>query len=132
MSFENKSTIILSILICIIFSSCGHKKIVIQKGKYLYEWENLPYHNQTEAYIVNQFGNPDKINDIKIYNNDKRSMHPLYLPLIRFLPVNKDTIIIKELYWKQDSYLIYYWLIKKDSVWTSVDGIMYDPKYVEF
>jgi hypothetical protein len=62
----------------------------------------------------------------------KSNRFGIYRPLIRFLPANKDTIFIKELLWKQDSYLIYYWLIKKDSVWTSVDGIMYDPKYVEF
>jgi hypothetical protein len=59
-------------------------------------------------------------------------MYPLYLPFIRFIPANKKSVIIKELYWKQDACLIYYRFIKKGSVWTSVDGIMYDPKQVEF
>ncbi len=128
MSFKNKTSLILSILICIIFSCCG-KKIAIQKGKYSLDWEELPYHNQSEGAIIRQLGEPDKSHTFKMYKSNRLG---IYRPLIRFIPANKDTIFIKELLWKQDSYLIYYWLIKKDSVWTSVDGVMYDPKYVEF
>lgn len=128
MNLENKTSLILSILICIIFASCG-KKIAIKEGKYSLDWEELPYHNQSEDVIVNQLGKPNKEHTFKIYKDNRIG---IYRPLVRFLPANKDTIIIKELFWKQGSYLIYYWLIKKDSVWTSVDGIMYDPKHVEF
>ena len=129
---KNRTSIILCVLICILFSFCGKKKIGIQERKYSLDWADLPYHNQVETYIVKQLGTPNKISYIKIYNNDKRELHSLYRPLIRFLPANKDTIIIEEILWKQDSYLICYWFTEKDSLWISVDGIMYDPKHVEF
>lgn len=93
-----------------LFLPACRKKIPIKEKVYSLDWADMPYHDQTENEIINQLGKPDKTTCLKIYKSN--DWNPIYRPLIRFLPAHEDTIVIKELFWKQDSYLVYYWLIK--------------------
>jgi len=130
MEIRIRTDIIFGLILCLVFLSGCRKKIPIKEKVYCLDWADMPYHNQTEDDIINQLGKPDKTTLLKIYKSN--NWFSIYRPLIRFLPTYTDTVLIKELYWKQDSYFLYYWLINKNSVWTSVDGIMYDPDHVQF
>ena len=112
-------------------------EIIEEAVKYLesmssiWRWDKLGYQNQTENTICLQLGKPDRDIIISLNHCKFRTLAPLHRPLTRFIPLDEDTVLIKELFWEQSPYLLYIWLIEKDAVWHAVDGIKYDPKRVE-
>jgi hypothetical protein len=123
---------IVILLLIISFFSCKRNKIETKNGEYFYEWSELPYHNLSEKSIIESLSTPIEYKYLKLHRKDFETLSPLYRPLVRFIPSDKNEITIKELIWKQDSFLIYYWFIQKKSIWYSVDGLMYDPNHVQF
>ena len=118
------------LLILLLVYGCSKNKIKIEKNIYLLDWVDMPYHNCTTEEIIDQLGRPEKIDSFKIH--DSTNLFPIYRPLTRFIPHNSDNVLVKELFWKQDSFQIYYWFIKSRNVWYSRDGLVYDPNHVEF
>jgi hypothetical protein len=113
------------------FLSCKDKKVKYhQEIKYCYEWEELPFHKFSDMFLINILGKPEMDYEFELY--DSPDFWPLRMSLIKFLPQKTDTIIMKELFWGKNKFHLYIWLLKQDSVWYSVDGIMYDPEHVEF
>ena len=124
---------ILTILLSVIFLfNCSNNKIKIEKNTYLLDWDELPYHNCTTEEIINQLGNPEKVDSFMIYDYDSTKLSPICRPLIRFIPHNSNSVYIKQLIWIQDSFQIYYWFLKDRNSWYSKDGILFDPNHVEF
>jgi hypothetical protein len=113
------------------FFSCKNEKAkYYQKIKYCYEWDELPFKNFSDTLLINILGKPEMNYEFELY--DSPDFWPLRMALIRFLPQKTDTILMKELFWKKTSFDLYIWLLKKNSVWYSVDGVMYNPDHVEF
>jgi len=127
-----KSILYAIILITLIFSSCKGDKIRIDKNKYSYDWGEMPFHNYSDKMLIDKLGKPN--NDI-IFNLNKDSTQvivPMYFPLIRYVPINMKSINVRELSWKQEDFIIIYWLLKKENIWLAVDGVIYDPNHIEF
>jgi hypothetical protein len=131
MRIISKSTYLILCLSFIFVYGCKGKKVKYQHEiKYYYEWDELPFNNFSDTFLINILGKPEMNCEFELY--DSSDLWPLRMSLIKFLPQQTDTIVMKELFWKKNDLYLYIWLLKKDSIWHSVDGIMYDPEYVEF
>lgn len=105
------------------------EKIIINAGD-LYEWEDLNLQSLTDSSVVEKVGKPLKEKTISIQKI--KDLHPLYRPLVRFIPKGLDSVTIKEYYWEKTPHSMYVWFIKEKKVWIAIDGIKYDPNSVEF
>jgi len=125
-----KITAILCFIFSILLISGFSEKIPVGNGELVLDWRQLPYHDQSENAVIESLGKPDQNHFLTIQKSG--IYDEVYRPLQQFIPANAHSVRIKELVWKQDSFLVFYWFIKKGSDWISVYGIMYDPDRVEF
>jgi len=133
MKMNNTNKISYLFLIVLFLTSCWNNKELeaIQENKNLYEWnELLLYHNKTDSSLISMLGIPEYSEEFKLYRSP--AFWPVRMALVRFLPNEADTILFKELFWEKDSLDLYIWFLKEDTSWISVDGILYNPKTVEF
>lgn len=121
--------IAIGIVSCIIGSSCKeHQKSI--EAKYLYDWHELPYHNQSENIIIQQLGLPQKDTILKVFRNAYKDF--FYRSLIHLTDSATDTVWVKELVWKKDSNLLFLWFVRKNNIWMTIDGIQYNPNQILF
>ena len=105
------------------------ERIIINDGD-LYEWEDLNLESLTDSSVIEKVGKPLNAKIISIQKT--KNLHPLYRPLVRFIPKDLDSIAIKEYYWETPSCLMYVWFIKEKKNWIAIDGIKYNPESVQF
>jgi SanA protein len=105
------------------------EKIIINAGD-LCEWEDLNLQSLTDSVVVEKVGKPLSEKIISIQKI--KDLHPLYRPLVRFIPKGLDSVTIKEYYWEKTPHSMYVWFIKEKKDWVAIDGIKYDPDSVEF
>ena len=77
-----------------------------------------------------KLGNPNSTRQILV---GEKPLIEVWNGLHRFQKHRKDTLIFKELHYKQDEMDFYLWLLPdRDSTWRVVDGVKYNPKDVSF
>ena len=131
MNYINK--ILYLFLTVFFFMSCedNKKSKIEQEDKCLYEWTELGlYHTKTDSSLIDMLGIPEFNEEFRLYRSP--DFWPMRMALAKFLPNESDTILFKELFWKKDSLDLYIWFLKEDLDWISVDGVMYNPKRLEW
>lgn len=96
----------------------------------LYEWESLNLQSLTDSSVEKKVGKPLKEETFSLRKSN--NLHPLYRPLVRFIPKGSDNVVIKEYYWEELPCIMYVWFVKKDDKWVAIDGIKYNPDAIQF
>ena len=134
---ENKNKILILInliLITVLIIDFYQLKnvIPIQHNDRLLMWDilGIEYVGATEKEVKMKLGNPNSTRQILV---GEKPLIEVWNGLHRFQKHRKDTLIFKELHYKQDEMDFYLWLLPdRDSTWRVVDGVKYNPKDVSF
>lgn len=104
--------------------------IPIQHNDWLLTWDilGIEYVGATEKEVKMKLGNPNSTRQLLV---GEKPLIEVWNGLHRFQKHRKDTLIFKELHYKQDEMDFYLWLLPdRDSTWRVVDGVKYNPKDV--
>lgn len=134
---ENKNKILILInliLITVLIIDFYQLKnvIPIQHNDWLLTWDilGIEYVGATEKEVKMKLGNPNSTRQLLV---GEKPLIEVWNGLHRFQKHRKDTLIFKELHYKQDEMDFYLWLLPdRDSTWRVVDGVKYNPKDVSF
>lgn len=134
---ENKNKILILInlilIIVLIIDFYQLKNVIpIQHNDWLLTWDilGIEYVGATEKEVKMKLGNPNSTRQLLV---GEKPLIEVWNGLHRFQKHRKDTLIFKELHYKQDEMDFYLWLLPdRDSTWRVVDGVKYNPKDVSF
>ena len=108
------------------------KENVYSEPEVSYEWDILgvKYARISIDSLETFLGPPQETEMILV---GEEPLIEIWNGLHRFQKHRKDTLIFKQLYYKQDEMDFYIWLLPDaDSIWRVVDAVKYNPDRVQF